>query len=109
MNRDQSAGEHDAEKKMKRRAADPIASFDAKAPSEPKNQRGDKRPDIANRRLKQKPLQVTDRLVLRVITNIDLGGEEERDDRPSTPDQPVTYQAAGQYGLFFTVRDRISH
>jgi hypothetical protein len=47
--------------------------------------------------------------ILCVITEIDLGGEEERDDGPDTPDQSVTYQASGQYGLLFSVRDRISH
>src|ERR1043165_9716101 len=109
MKRDQSAGKHDTEKQMKQRAAYPVASFDAKTAREPENQRRGERPDIAGRRLHQKSLQVGDPLALRVITDIDLGGEEERDERPDTPDQPVTYPASGEYGLVFTVRNRIFH
>src|SRR5690242_13297423 len=109
MKRDQTAGEHDAEKQMQQRAANPVTSFDSKAPREPENQRRGKRPNIASRRLYQKPLQVADRLALCVIRHIDLRGKKDGDERPNTPDQPVTYPASGEYRLVFTVRCRIFH
>ena len=73
-------------------------TFDAITPGKPEHEWGRDRPKIAGSDLEEKIAKVY-WLSLREIRHIDLGAEEECDDRPHSPDQSVTHQSWGKTGF----------
>ena len=107
MSYDQRAAQKYAYAEVKSRSSSPIVSFYAVTPGKPKDEWRRERPKIAAQGLEEK-IAKADWLPFSGVHHVDLGAEEECDDRPHSPDQSVTHQPSGQYWVC-VIHHRVVH